>query len=110
MLLDMALRHHWHSQFFCSDKEKAISGYHRLLAGVPAVPEGLTPHGTPTPQGWEANVRILLNNCTDTVRSCEGGGPEVLLESLVLTFSRLQALAAASSSPRDTHEVGLKAE
>lgn len=49
MLLDMALRHHWYSQFFCPDKEKAISGYHRLLAGVPAVPEGLTPHGTPTP-------------------------------------------------------------
>lgn len=40
----------------------------------------------------------------------KGGGPEVLLESLVLTFSRLQALAAASSSPRDTHEVGLQAE
>lgn len=39
-----------------------------------------------------------------------GGGPEVLLESLVLTSSRLQALAAASSSPRDTHEVGLQAE
>lgn len=73
MLLDMALRHHWYSQFFCPDKGKAISGYHRLLAGVPAVPEGLTPHGTPAPQDWEANVRILLDSCTDTVRSCEGG-------------------------------------
>ena len=62
--------------------------------------------------GTVANARVLLDNCPETLRSRQGGGPEVLFESLVLTFSRLQALvaAAADSQACGTHEVGLQAE
>lgn len=60
MLLDMALRHHWYSQFFCPDKGKAISGYHRLLERSPAVPADLTLPEGPTLNDWVANARVLL--------------------------------------------------
>lgn len=39
---------------------------------------------------WENNVRFMLDNCPHTIRSREGGGPENLMVSLVLTFTRMQ--------------------
>lgn len=43
------------------------------------------------PNGWEDNVKHLLDRCPYTVRSRPGGGPEILIESLVITFLNMQA-------------------
>lgn len=40
---------------------------------------------------WKVNVRDLLDRCKHAIRVCEGGGPESLLLSLVVTFQKMQA-------------------
>jgi len=40
--------------------------------------------------GWIANAEYLLNNCPYTIRMREGGGPENVLSSLVVTFLGMQ--------------------
>jgi hypothetical protein len=40
--------------------------------------------------GWVDNVEMLLSGCPYTIRAREGGGPENLILSLVLTFSAMQ--------------------
>lgn len=42
--------------------------------------------------GWTENVEYLLKNCPYTIRVREGGGPEDLLSSLVVTFQHMQHL------------------
>lgn len=44
----------------------------------------------PAGDGWEANARYLLENCPYSIRVREGGGPENLLSSLVVTFQGMQ--------------------
>jgi hypothetical protein len=38
-----------------------------------------------------ANVRVLLDQCPDTIRCREGGGLEDETSSLVLTFTKMQS-------------------
>lgn len=42
------------------------------------------------PDSWEANAKYLLDRCPFTVRQREGGGPEDLKSSLVVTFQGMQ--------------------
>lgn len=44
---------------------------------------------------WKENAEYLLASCPHTIRAREGGGPEVLLHSLVLTFMSMQRQLAA---------------
>ena len=39
---------------------------------------------------WEENVEYLLSKCPFTVRQRPGGGPEVLLHTLIVTFLDMQ--------------------
>jgi hypothetical protein len=51
--------------------------------------------------GWEANARCLLDRSPHAIRVCEGGGPEDLLKSLVVTFMAMEqklAMAAPAGS------------
>lgn len=40
--------------------------------------------------GWVANAKALLDRSAHTIRSCEGGGHEDLLGSMVLTFVAME--------------------
>jgi hypothetical protein len=40
--------------------------------------------------GWIENAKYLLDHCRHTIRVREGGGPEDLLSSLVVTFQKMQ--------------------
>lgn len=40
--------------------------------------------------GYEPNVKYLLENCPHTIRVREGGGPESIVESLIVTFTKMQ--------------------
>jgi len=40
--------------------------------------------------GWEANFRYLLDRSPHTLRSREGGGHEDLMQSAILTFTRME--------------------
>lgn len=42
------------------------------------------------PDGWVANAAYLLDNCPYTIRVREGGGPEDLIASLVVTFMKME--------------------
>jgi hypothetical protein len=42
--------------------------------------------------GWITNAEYLLGRCPHTIRMCEGGGPEDLLWSLILTFMKMEIL------------------
>ncbi|MBT9493884.1 MAG: hypothetical protein IV107_16415 [Paucibacter sp.] len=42
------------------------------------------------PGTWEENVSHLLDRCPYTVRQREGGGPECLISTLVVTFTGMQ--------------------
>ncbi len=42
------------------------------------------------PGTWEENVSLLLDRCPYTVRQREGGGPECLISTLVVTFTGMQ--------------------
>lgn len=44
----------------------------------------------PMGDGWEDNARYLLEHCPFAIRVREGGGPEDLLSSLVVTFQGMQ--------------------
>jgi hypothetical protein len=39
---------------------------------------------------WRENIEVMLKNSRHTIRVKEGGGPESLLDSLILTFMRLE--------------------
>lgn len=39
---------------------------------------------------WAENVEYLLSKCKHTIRVREGGGPETLLDSLIVTFINMQ--------------------
>lgn len=39
---------------------------------------------------WIENVEYLLKRCPHTIRSREGGGPENLLHSLIITFMGME--------------------
>lgn len=41
---------------------------------------------------WRENVELMLKNCPYTVRVREGGGPESILDSLIVTFSRMEQM------------------
>ena len=57
----------------------------------------LHPIPTADADGWEENVGYLLGRCKHTIRVREGGGPESLLDSLVVTFIGMeQKLQAAN--------------
>jgi len=49
--------------------------------------------------GWETNARFLLDHCPHAVRVREGGGPEDLLSSLVVTFQKMQGHLASAQQP-----------
>lgn len=40
--------------------------------------------------GWEENARYLLDRCPYAVRVHEGGGPEDLLSSFIITFMGME--------------------
>lgn len=42
------------------------------------------------PDGWVANATYLLEKCPYTIRVREGGGPEDLIASLVVTFKNME--------------------
>jgi len=46
----------------------------------------------PKGDGWRENAEYLLQRCPHTIRVREGGGPENLLSSFVLTFQKMQGL------------------
>lgn len=39
---------------------------------------------------WRENIDYMLRRCPYTVRVREGGGPESLLDSLLVTFMKMQ--------------------
>lgn len=41
---------------------------------------------------WVENAQYLLERCKYTIRVREGGGPESLLDSLVVTFMNMERL------------------
>lgn len=41
---------------------------------------------------WRENVEYLLKRCPHTIRVCEGGGPESLLDSLIVTFMKMEMI------------------
>jgi hypothetical protein len=43
---------------------------------------------------YEANARYLLDRCPHTIRVREGGGPEDLMQSLVVTFRAMEQKSA----------------
>ena len=48
--------------------------------------------------GWDENVRYLLNRCKHTIRVREGGGAKDLLSSLIVTFTGMEQKIAAADS------------
>lgn len=51
---------------------------------------------------WVENVEYLLKQCPHTIRVREGGGPESLLDSLIVTFMLMESrLAGLSVSAED---------
>lgn len=57
------------------------------------------------PAPWEENARYLLGRCKHTIRAREGGGPESLLDSLILTFTKMESLLAATHAASPAPEV-----
>lgn len=49
--------------------------------------------------GWVENVTHLLNNCKYTVRQREGGGPECLVSTLIVTFQKMQDMLERPPTP-----------
>jgi hypothetical protein len=47
----------------------------------------------------EDNVRYLLDRCPHTVRHKYKGGPESLIDSLCITFTKMQELAGKAATP-----------
>lgn len=41
---------------------------------------------------WRENVEYLLKRCPHTIRVHEGGGPESLLNSLIVTFMKMEMI------------------
>lgn len=52
--------------------------------------------------GWEANFRYLLDRSPHTLRSREGGGPENLMQSAILTFTRMEQRLEAKQQGNGT--------
>jgi hypothetical protein len=75
--------------------EKNIAALHAAIdahLSQPAEPMETRKPG----DGWEDNAQYLLNRCPHTIRSREGGGAESLLDSLILTFTKMERMLAAS--------------
>lgn len=48
---------------------------------------------------WRENVEYLLKRCPYTLRSREGGGMESLVDSLILTFMRMEIFLKERNEP-----------
>lgn len=46
-----------------------------------------------TLEEWEENARYLLARCPHSIRMRPGGGQEMLMESLIATFIKLEMMA-----------------
>ncbi len=65
-------------------------GEHEVCLCPSAPPATLTDGEHPAGDGWVENAEYLLKHCPFTIRVREGGGPENLLSSLVVTFQGMQ--------------------
>lgn len=72
------------------DHDPAMRAIRAALAATPADGD----------DGWEANFRYLLERCPHTLRSRQGGGAENLMESAVLTFTRMEHALSATPEPQ----------
>lgn len=78
-------------------QQQALDELAQAVAALsPAVQQ---PSAAPSGVTWEENVEALLARCPHTIRSREGGGPEDLIASLVLTFTVMQQLLASAQPP-----------
>lgn len=60
---------------------------------------------------WVENVEYLLKQCPYTIRVREGGGPESLLDSLIVTFMLMESrLAGLSVSAEDMEMITDRAD
>ena len=77
----------WQFVGWCWTHDHFTDGKGTVVGWLPLVPDA---ESDKNENGWEANVKHLLDNCPHTVRVREGGGPESLVESLVVTFMKMQ--------------------